>query len=396
MTAAPTAEAFTGADVYPARFDAGTVVVLGLVGIPVVRVLGGSVPWLLLATVLVAVLAAGARFRLTVSADGIELVSRRAWILPIRRRRWLLDAKIDLYESLDADAPQGLCVEEPLGVRSEESGCFGPTREESVRALQAAATAALERQRAAAPTCPPELRHARLGARSALFDLGAAARHPSGRLREVRSLGPVELGGGIVIPAGSLFRFNDEPFVDPGFIDPRRDDFLVEVQVAEPVVLYGRQTNANAVLRFCDSDRPVVTRGAFGSEVEIDGRLVQGDGMLGFRADGLLEDFTLARELPVGELRLPSGSRLRFWEGSSLLPARWTCWLGAALALPETTLAEGDSCDLAPDLSRLIAISPARDLELPRGRVRGGVMPIPVTPDCLVDVRACRKLGLLV
>jgi hypothetical protein len=77
------------------------------------------------------------------------------------------------------------------------------------------------------------------------------------------------------------------------------------------------------------------------------------------------------------------------------LPARWTCWLGAALALPETTLVEGDGCELSPDLTRLTAISPRRDIVLAKFRLRGGVMPLPVRPDGRVDVAACRKRNLL-
>jgi hypothetical protein len=394
MSPAPTSDVFSGADHYPATSDAACVGVVGLIGIPLMRMLDASIPLLLVATVLVAAVAAGARYRLTVSADGIELVSLRAWIWPVRRRRWLLDARIDLYESLDADAPQGLCVETKHGGAAGASDCFGPAREGRVRALHAAASAALERHRAAAPPCPPELRHARLAPQSALLDLPGAARHPSGRLREVRSLGPVVLGA-LEIPPGSLFRFNVEPIADPRFIDPRRDDVLVEVQVAEPVVLYGRRTNPGAVLRFLGEDRPLLTEGAFEPDVEIDGRRVRGDAVLGFRADGRLHSFTLARELRVGDLALPAGSKFYSWEGGRLLPARWSCWLGAALALPETTLSEGDGCELSVDLTRLTAISPRRDIVLSRGRVRGGVMPIPVTPDGRVDVAGCRKLSLL-
>ena len=84
VTPAPTAEVFTGADFYPALSDTATVVVSGLVGIPLVRAFGAPVLVLLLVTALVAGLAAGARFRLEVSAEGIELVSLRAWCVPIR------------------------------------------------------------------------------------------------------------------------------------------------------------------------------------------------------------------------------------------------------------------------------------------------------------------------
>jgi hypothetical protein len=395
----PSAEVFTGADYYPAVYDPVLVGVLGVLGILVLRATGGSLQLLLGAAVLVvavAAVAAGARFRLKVSAEGIELVNLRAWILLVRRRQWLLDARVELYESLDADAPQGLCVEEANRTLLQASECFGPARESRVRALHASVGAALERQRAAAPPCSSGLAHARLGPRSALLDFPAAVRHPTGRLHEVRSVGRIDLGA-TEIPPGSIFRFNEAPFVDPRFIDPRRDDFLVEVQVAEPVVVYGRETSAGAVLRFCDQDRPLATRNAFDRDIEIDSRRVRGDGLLGFRTDGRLDAFTLARELRVGGLTLPEGSKLRFRERIGRdLPSRWTCWLGAALALPETTLSEGDSCELSPDLTRLTAISPRNDIVLPRGRLRGGVMPIPVTPDGQVEIAACRKLGLLV
>ena len=158
--------------------------------------------------------------------------------------------------------------------------------------------------------------------------------------------------------------------------------------------MHGHRTKAGAALRFID-DGSVVTREAFDAEVEIDGRPVRGDAMLSFRSDGRLGAFTLARELSIGDLVLPAGSKLHFFDGiGSVLPAHWTCWLGAPLALPETTLAEGESCELAPDLSRLVGISPFRDLVLPQGRVRAGMGPIPVTSVGRVDVAACRKRRL--
>jgi hypothetical protein len=77
------------------------------------------------------------------------------------------------------------------------------------------------------------------------------------------------------------------------------------------------------------------------------------------------------------------------------LPARWTCFLGAPLALPEVILTKGEYCNLSPDFSRLIAISPRHDVSLPEGRVLGGRVPLPVTAQGQLDRTACRKLGLL-
>jgi hypothetical protein len=373
----------------------GTAVIvgLGLLSVPVLLIFHLHLPlWLLLiGLALLGALAAGRRYRLTISTDGIELVTLRLYVVPIKRDRWLLDARIDLYESLEADGPEGLCVEERanIGDPSHHSDCFGPMRKERIRALWRAATAALEDFRAAAPPCSSTLRHPQLGPQSAQLGVAEASRHPGGRIETIVSVGPIQLGG-LELPAGSRFHFNGQDFVDP-----RRDDRLVSVRVAAPVVVFGRTTHAQALLWFHGHEHPVLTSEAFDAEMEFEGKPVAGQAMIGFSPDGRMTSFTLARETLLGGFRIPAGSKLHYWERlSRLLPARWTCFLGAPLALPEITLVEGEHCNLSRDFSRLITISPHHDVALPDGYVLGGRMPLPVTPQGHLDRKACRRLGL--
>jgi hypothetical protein len=101
-----------------------------------------------LAAIAIAI-AFGARYRLTISTAGIELVLVRAWVVPMSRARWPLSAQVSLYDSWDDDEPQGLCVT-PRGSGPPESDCFGPRRSAEMRAVCDAAEVALARCRAAA------------------------------------------------------------------------------------------------------------------------------------------------------------------------------------------------------------------------------------------------------
>jgi len=397
MPAPPSDEraVFTGRDVTSTVVSVATTLILAAVVIPAARLGPFRVPWpwlLAAAALALTVAATGHRYRLVLSPDGIELAVLWAWVVPASRQRWLLDADIDLYESLEATSPEGICVESRRGPNPDASSCFGPGREPAIRAFHAAARAALERLRAAAPPCPRELRHPVLGPQAAALDVAGASRYPGGRLREIASVGPVTLDA-LVVPAGSRFRFNGEHF-----LDPRRDDRLVDIELGAPILLHGRETIPGAVIHLeGDGAGPVVAaRGAFPREVEIHGRPVRGDETVGFTRAGALDAFTLAREATFGGFTLPAGSKLFHWGGAGKwLPPSWECTLGGPLPLPETTLVAGESCKLSTDLTRLIAISPRQDLVLPAGRVRAGVMSIPVHADGRVDVRACRKIGLL-
>jgi hypothetical protein len=388
-----TSERFEGVDRIQALAGAAIAAVLIVVGIGFLHAVHLPLWPMWIAAALGAAHVAGHRYRLTVSPEGIELVSLRFFVVPVERERWLLDARIEVYESLDADGPEGLCVEEAEGAarRVRPTRCFGPTREEAIRTLLGAARTAVEAFRAAAPACPPALRHAQLGSQSAQLAVAEAARYASGRLREIVSVGPIQLGG-LELPAGSQLQLNRE-----GFIDPRRDDQLIAVRVAKPVVVFGRTTHADAQIWFRGEESPVAISEAFDPETDFDGRPVDGRAMIGFSPQGRLTSFRLARAIRVSGVALPAGSRLHYWDGpsSGMLPARWTCFLSAPVELPEVTLAENDYCDLSPDLSRLIAISPRRDVSLPDGYVLGGIMSLPVTPEGRIDRAACRKRGLL-
>ena len=395
--------AFSGPDVYPAWANAITLLVVGgLLTLVAWRLAVRAVLPLVVATLGSAGVGAwGTRFRLIIASNGIELTTLVAWWIPTRRRRWYLDARIDLYESWEADRPEGLCVQPPIASDEDASPCFGPTREDRLRDLQRLATEAVLRARSLAPACPPQLRHARLGGESSRFDFEDVVRFPNGRIRELRSRDVIRWPGLDDIPPGSRFRFNGAPSLNvednaDAFIDPRREDVLYEIEVSAPVRIFSHVTNSGAKLRF-SSNRFVGTLMAFPSEAVFEGRIVRGDQWLGFQPDGTLSAFTLARGTTLAGFEFGADSRFDFWRGSGrLLPARWTCRLGAALVLPAFTLQAGDACELSVDLARLTGIAPRADLILPEGRLRGGVMSARVSPDGRIDLAWCRKAGLIV
>ena len=153
-----------------------------------------------------ALIAAGCFCRVTLAAEGFELVLLRGWIFPVRRRRWLLDARLDTYESWGATEPEGLCIEPAPWSPEEASGCFGPSAPPVIQARRAATTEVLARLRAEAPRGSPSLRHETLAPQSAGLALDAATRNGQGRIREVTARAPVHVGA-LAIPRDSRLRF---------------------------------------------------------------------------------------------------------------------------------------------------------------------------------------------
>ena len=386
-------DVFTGHDRVAGVTSAVATGMIGLILAPVAR--SAHVPWWAITGAVLAAsgLAAGCRYRLGIGEAGVELVALRAWIIPTRRRRWLLDADIELYESWDADAPEGVCVASRRDTTDQESECFGPRGETRIRALQASAAASLARCRSGVLPGPPHLRHRLLSPQAHALDVAHAVRSPAGRLKEITSLASIKLGA-LEIPAGSRFRFNDPD----GFVDPRRDDSLSEVEIRDAVVIHGLVTRPGAVLRFtADGAGPVAyVRNAFDRLIEIEGFFVRGDEGIGFGTDGALGAFTLGRATRLAGFEIPAGSRLHFSRGwGKRLPSTWTCHLTGPLALPAVTLVAGESCQFSADRMRVVSVSPRHDLVIPGGCVRAGVLPIPVTPEGRIDLAACRKKSLV-
>lgn len=87
------------------------------------------------------------------------LTGLRLWVLPARRQRYALDVELDLYQSFEADEPEGLRLRPPLWSGIAESECFGPHRSQArLAGLHGRGSAAIAAFRATAPARPQALR----------------------------------------------------------------------------------------------------------------------------------------------------------------------------------------------------------------------------------------------
>ncbi|MDC0749162.1 hypothetical protein [Polyangium mundeleinium] len=343
---------------------------------------------------IVVTLCVGCRYSIRIGPDGIRLTLYRFWLVPVHRRHSLLDANIDLHHDLDVAELRGLVIRELYADPGfdNESDVFGPRFGQTrlVR-LHARLVNALEAMRAAAANAPvpPELRNFKLGPQMGAFDLVRAIRDDRGRLRRVRSVSPVYLGE-VEVPPGSMFHFNEDRF-----LDPRREDRLHEVVLGGPIPLLGKTVRPGASFVFAPSGRLSSLRGAFESEVEIDGTWVNGRDVLSFNEEGELMGFTLAKDGRAAGRRFPIGSRFQCWPGDDLLPTRWTVRLGGPLELPDITLRAGESIELSDDTSRITGIWPRHDVKAHGLVVRAGIVPIPLRKDGRIDLAGCLKSGIL-
>jgi hypothetical protein len=380
---------FTGIDEISAVFGAGSVL---LFGGGTALSFSGARPWSFALLALSMILAAGCRYELRLSSSGIRLTLYRFWLVPVYRRHELLDADIDLYQSFESDTPEGLCIRPPLHLanRMKESDSFGPHFNKArMLAVHGELVAALDRLRAAAPPPPRELRNALLAPYLDALDLDRAVRDTRGRLREVASTAAIEIGG-VLLPPNTLFYLNDGMFTDP-----RRDDELREVVLSDACVIRDLLARAGGRLDFDGDGRLRSVRAGFDREVLLEDIWVDGHDTISFDADGRLSGFILARATRFAGLRIPAGTRFMCWPGNGLLPAHWTCWLGGELDLPEITLRRGESIELSLERDSLRAFSPRRDVRLGNLMIRHDIVPIPVRSDGRIDVRRCKRLGIL-
>ncbi|MDI1484053.1 hypothetical protein [Polyangium sp. y55x31] len=368
----------------------GAIVLGGFVGL----VFALPVSSVLVVLGIVVAVCVGCRYSIRIGPDGIRLTLYRFWLVPVHRRHSLLDADIDVHHDLDAAEPKGLVIREPYADPGfdNESDVFGPRfGPPRLLRLHARLVDALDSMRAAVSRAPvpPGLRNFWLGPQMGAFDLVRAIRDERGRLRRVRSVSAVYVGE-VEVPPGSIFHFNEDRF-----LDPRREDRLHEVVLGGPIPLLGKTVRPGASLVFAPSGRLSSLRGAFESEVEIDGTWVNGRDVLAFDEDGELVGFTLARDGRAAGHRFPQGSRFQCWPADDVLPTRWTVRLGGPLPLPDITLRAGESIELSDDISRITAICPRRNVKAHGLVVRAGIVPIPLRKDGRIDVAGCLKSGIL-
>jgi hypothetical protein len=353
-----------------------------------------ATPWSLTMLVLGALACLGSRWSFRVSPDGIQLAIYRAWVLPVYKQRWTLDASVEVVEGL-LGQPSGLLVHPAMWAPKtlKAPRRFGPRFGRGrVLAMQARLLEAVERMRKLAPPPPRELRHPLLARHAAALDLAHARWDQRGRLRQVTALADLWMGI-LKLPAGTVLFFNFSE--DEAYMDPRQHDVLREVVLGGPSALFGIKVRAGARARFYPNGRVSSVRGAFARMTCLQGVWVDGQDVLAFDEDHELTAFTLAAPGKLGGHTYPPGSRFRLWPSTVETPKRWTCWLGGELKLPEVTLQADDGCELAPGNGELYAISPQRDVRIGDVVLRHGIVPFPVTPDGHIELEQCKALGLL-
>lgn len=315
---------------------------------------------------------------LRLDAAGFSLERWALGMLPARPLRTFLDWHLSGYEALEDDGPQGLCLTPPYGFGEQETDCFGCHRADLIAAVLREAQALLAALRASAPAPGPP----RVPAHPAL--LGALSAHArtftaQGRLASAQLARPFWVG------AVSLAERSTVGFVTHPFVDPRREDVLASVELAAPARLpHGGLTAPGGAKVFFSPEAHLLGASAVEPFVH---RGVRALGPLSWSARGALRGFALGQPLTVGPLTLPEGTNLSRW----VVDDAW--YASAELTHPEA--GPLSACVLSSDLKALQAVSAAKDLLLPEGRLRAGVMPWPLRSDGRLDLRACRRSGLL-
>jgi len=333
---------------------------------------------------LLLLLAPGHRYRLVVGASGIHLTHYVAWLVPTTRLRFPLDARIELYQSWEADDPEGLCIEPRRAGRS--SDCFGPHFGQArIAAVAERARGALARARLQA-TAPGPIRLNLGGAGADALLPESCTTWPSGRLRTATLARPLCVAG-LVLPSGTRLDLNDD-----GYLDPNEPDDVTLATLSGPTALPCPElppARAGARLWFDGDGRPCSVHGAAEGAIRIGRFEADGSAPIAWDEAGRVTRLTLAQPLVLGDRALPPGTSLSSWLGGG-----WYASLVAPLSLPELEIPAGRSALLDPSGTRLVGVMPATDTVVRGQPLRGGVLHLPLTPSLTVDLERCRAMGL--
>jgi hypothetical protein len=329
-------------------------------------------------------LALGARYRVEIGPAGVHLVTLKAWLIPVRTQRWLLDVKLDVYQSFEADAPEGLCFTPVRFDEGEaESDCFGPQAEARIAALKLVLGQALDKERRATAQRASPLRCTQLAVEPQLAHPEWDARQ---RLRHARLAAPARVGQ-LELPAGTALDFNVEPW-----LDPRRGDRLSSATLGTPLTLPGGlRVPEGTRLSFDVKGRVVAVRGALGP-VELEGFWVDGALPLGFDEAGL-KGFTLARPASLGGVTVPAGSSFNRWAILSSRKPAWHVRLADTVVLPEFQARAGDTLVFRCDTRALTHASLQQEASLGAERLGPGL--VWLDPTGRVQRRPARRAGVL-
>ncbi|WP_394831577.1 hypothetical protein LVJ94_34195 [Pendulispora rubella] len=343
-----------------------------------------------LGVVLAAVAASAAtRYRLRISSDGIEWSVFLAWILPIERRRYLLDAKIDIYWSLEATKPEGVCVRPVrIGADEEESSCFGQSfSQPAIASLYECANDAIQQVRNLLPPAPFEVRCPLLAENATKLDVRGAKRNWQGRLLEAKVVSDLAIGK-LLLPSGTLLLFNGEEY-----LDPRRQDLLVAAVAKRSLRLpIGISVSSNTRITFTPLGKINSVHGALGAIV-LDGFPIDGNETIGLDADGRVSSFTLGAATQLGGLTLVAGTEFSTWSKVFDRRTTWCCTIRGALPLPDLVLGPGDSVVFDKASKLLVQIWPKGERVLGSERLSAGL--VAVHADGRIDRKRARKTGIL-
>jgi hypothetical protein len=376
---------FSGIDHLSAAISSGGCVIVGFF---VWLMLPSAATPYVLAIVAVATLAfATSRYELRISVDGIECLFLCGWVVPVKRLRYLLDASIDVYESLEATKPEGVYVQPVRSWMDEEdSPCFGPSfSEAAMETLRKRANEAIQRARESLPPTPLELRCALLEKDAAKLDVRGAKRDWQNRIREVKVLDEVTIDE-LRLPSGTVLQFNGADY-----LDPRRHDLLMAAVTKKPLRLpIGIELPADTWISLTPSGKISALHGSLGL-VRIDGFPIDGNATIGLEADGHVHFFTLGADLELGGWALAAGTTFSTFPKMFDRGPTWYCTLSEGLRLPQLELRPRDSVLFDKASQKLVQIYPSGEHVVDGARLSSG--PVPVHPDGRIDKRRARKSG---
>lgn len=283
--------------------------------VPIGLLLAGNVVALGVTVALAALFSLGVRYRCVVRPTGITLTRKVAFFVTVGRRRFLLDANPELYESWGSSRSEGVFFATPP-LTDEESDPFGPYFSvEAQKRLCAEVSTVVEGARKLCPSIPEQVRFRPLN--DQVDALQIVERYVDGRPRRAVAVEPLRVYG-VEIPADSTLHFN-HCLSQSSWVDPRRDDELWVVDCAAPTVLpWGFRVEEGARLRMWGRGEGIGVEGGRCGPIHIDDRWVDGRKPLSFDSDGRLTRYTLAEPVTIGEHGiLPSGSEVTHLRGRS-------------------------------------------------------------------------------
>ncbi len=247
-----------------------------------------------------AVLGTGARYSCWVDADGVHFKKSELWF-GHHRVDHLLDCALEPYQSLEADAPEGVCVStSTTGAPYLTEYCFGPTNASEIAHFVQTANAAIHAERARLPPMTPVPHPLTRDLEQQTFFDGSK-RLKSGVLPRTVSW------NGIDLPGGTTLELNDDKY-----IDPRRADRLRAALLANVVVLpICERWTAEAGARIWFTDDYPSSAHQFATEpLAFRGVLVDPSSSISWTRDGELSSFTAYGETRIGDHTIRPGSHV--------------------------------------------------------------------------------------